>query len=189
MRAALALAVFLAASAAMAGVKVLDAEDVVRLVDGTELRGTLLAAGLKAVVLLVEDEEKVIPREQVLQIERGEPKHAVKSYATDVVEGMRRVKGQAAPDQKSAEGKTESAPRGPQTQTAPKLTKEFLEELVKKNPELARIVRAFGGTEKALEWLEKNKTDPEVKKALEELLKTGKLPALPLGTLFKQPRQ
>jgi len=62
-------ACFLAAAAAPAEVKVMDTKDVVRLVSGEEVTGTVLASGLKAVVIVVEREETVvertIPREQV----------------------------------------------------------------------------------------------------------------------------
>jgi len=189
-RAFAAGAVLLAALAARADLKVVDAEDVVHLVGGGEVRGTVLAVGLKAVVLLVEEKEKIIPREQVLRIERGEPRQSVKLYATGAVEGVKVVTGPAAPTAAGAAAGEDKASggagKGPgQGKEGPRLTKEFIEDLVRKNPELARIVKSIGGTDKALEWLEKNKSRPEVNKAIEELLKTGKLPALPLGALLK----
>jgi hypothetical protein len=57
------------------------------------------------------------------------------------------------------------------------ITKAMLLEMMKKNQMLKQIVAAQGGPDAALVWLEKNRSNPEVKRYLESFMQTGKLPA------------
>ena len=182
MRMALALTVAaLAAASASADLRVLESTDVVHLYDGTEIRGTVIAVGIKAIVIIVDEKERTIPREQVVKIVRGEVKPAVKGYMTEVVLGLKRITG---PGESGDGGAGPATPAvagpaaGPPGPGGPKLNKQQLLALMKSNPVLARIVKAQGGPDKALEWLEKNRSNPEVKKYLDAFLKTGDLPPM-----------
>jgi hypothetical protein len=176
---AMAVAV-LAAGSASADLRVLESTDVVYLYDGTEVRGTVIAVGIKAIVIIVDEKERIIPREHVVKVVRGEVKPEVKGYMTEVVLGMKRITGVGEsagepddPGEAVAGDGTE-----PKPPSGPKITKEQLLLMMKGNPVLARIVKAQGGPDKALEWLEKNRSNPEVKKYLDAFLKGGQLPPM-----------
>ncbi|MHC4504566.1 MAG: hypothetical protein ACYTFI_14770 [Planctomycetota bacterium] len=89
----LTVSVLVLATSARGQVKVTDSEDALTLTSGEKLRGTVVAAGLKAIVIIVDDEERVIPREQVKSMTRGEASPGVKAYATEIVEGVKVVSG------------------------------------------------------------------------------------------------
>ena len=76
----------LVAATAEGQVKVMDSDDVVGLVSGEEVRGKIIGAGLKAVVIVVRGEEEglveqTIPREQVKSIRRGDFSPMIKIHA------------------------------------------------------------------------------------------------------------
>jgi hypothetical protein len=101
-----------AARSAEGALLVREAQDVVKLVDGTEVAGTLLAVGMKAVVIIVKAdakenadaaagkaeqkvEEITIPRERVERIVRGTESPDPTGYTVAVVAGVKRVTGKA----------------------------------------------------------------------------------------------
>jgi len=187
----------LLALAARGQVKVIDSEDIVRLVSGEEIRGQVLGAGLKAVVIVVKSEddelvEKTIPREQIEKVTRGEPGAIVKSYATGTVLGMKVVTGESEgeedEDSAGAAAKPEPAAKGgrkrpgggkaPGGNAIPKINKQQLENMMKGNPGIQRMVKAAGGPEKALALLKQRAGNPQMAKFLQQFLKSGKLPAL-----------
>ena len=95
------LAVFLLfGGAAHADFRVAETQDVIYLVDGTKVEGTIIASGLKAVVIVVktkpekEGEEEVtkevvVPKSKIERIQRGKPAQDVSSFQTDPVEGVK----------------------------------------------------------------------------------------------------
>jgi hypothetical protein len=166
---------------ALGDLRVLASLDVVVLYDGTSVKGTVIAVGMKAVIIIVDDVERVIPREQVVTIVRGEVNPEVKGYITEVVEGMKRVTGpgqsvdaEAPAEETAVASQGAPAGRGPGNMV---ITKAMLLEMMKKNQMLKQIVAAQGGPDAALVWLEKNRSNPEVKRYLESFMQTGKLPA------------
>ncbi len=195
----------LLATAARGQIKVADSEDVVTLASGEEIRGTVVAVGLKAVVMIVDDKERTFPREQVERIARGEVSPNMKAYATERVEGIVTVTG---PDTGAEEGegteaggealagKDRPAPVGAakgkggkgkgkakgEGGGAPDISKDRIQEAMKNNPELRNIVKGIGGPDKAREWIRNNRGNPQIARILEQLMKSGKLPkGLPLG--------
>jgi len=190
----------LLALAAHGQVKVIDSEDVVRLVSGEEIRGQVLGAGLKAVVIVVKNEddeivEKTIPREQIEKVTRGEPGAIVRSYDTETVLGMKVVTGESEgeeeddspgagdkrkPAKPAAKGgkKRPGGGKAPGGNAIPKINKQQLENLMKGNPGIERMVKAAGGPDKALALLKQRAGNPQMAKFLQQFLKSGKLPAL-----------
>ncbi len=197
MRSLFLAAAVLAATTARAEIKVMDTEDVLRLVSGEEIRGTVLAVGLRAVIVVVDDKERAVPREQVESIRRGEVSPAAKYYATEMVEGLSVVTGPGTGESEGEEGSEEEAKlAGPQGRKTPKTAKRApgrrrpplpnvsdgeIEKLMQGNPGLRDIVKSVGGSGKAREWLMKNKSRPEIAKLIQQFLKSGKLPAGLLG--------
>jgi hypothetical protein len=196
MRAAvLGAAAALLAQAAAADIRVIDSDDVVHLVGGEKVRGNVVAAGLKAVVVVVEDKERVIPREQVEKIERGEVRPDAKEYMTDIVRGEKVITGVGfreaeKPAESGGEVKAEGAGKKPSGRKAAKakpprggVPLSRLREAVDKNPDLKKLVDRVG-RKKAEELYRKHGNDPRVRRLVEELLRTGKLPkGLPLDLL------
>jgi len=188
----------LLALAARGQVKVIDSEDVVRLVSGEEIRGQVLGAGLKAVVIVVKNEddeivEKTIPREQIEKVTRGEPGAIVKSYATGTVLGMKVVTGESEGEEeedsvgaaagparpaKKVGGKRPGGGKAPGGNAIPKINKQQLENMMKGNPSIQRMVKAAGGPEKALALLKQRAGNPQMMQFLQQFLKSGKLPAM-----------
>jgi hypothetical protein len=173
------LALASAVGTARADLRVLETADVVHLHDGTEVRGTVIAVGIKAVVVIIDDKEVVIPRERVMKIVRGEVGTNVKGYATEVVEGLMRVTGpgEAGGAAVAAGPQAPATGPGPAAAQGATITKERLLQLMQSNPMLALIVKKQGGPDKALEWLEKNRSNPDVQRKLEAFLKAGQMPA------------
>ncbi len=193
----LAAAVILGSTTARAEIKVMDTEDVLRLVSGEEIRGTVLAVGLRAVIVVVDDKERTVPREQVESIIRGEASPAAKYYATEVVEGLSVVTGPGTGESEGEEGVAEEvmaagsrgrntsktakrAPGGRQP-ALPNVSDREIEKLMQGNPGLRDIVKSVGGSGKAREWLMKNRSRPEIAKLIQQFLKSGKLPAWLFG--------
>jgi len=190
----------LLALAAHGQVKVIDSEDIVKLVSGEEIRGQVLGSGLKAVVIIVMNEddefvERTIPREQIERVTRGETGAIVKSYATGTVLGMKVVTGESEGDEDEGPPSV-GAKRGPARPAAkggpkrpakgkapggnamPKINKQQLENMMRANPGIQRMVKAAGGPEKALALLKQRAGNPQMAKFLQQFLKSGKLPAL-----------
>lgn len=199
----LAVSALVLATSARGQLKVTDSEDVVTLASGEEVRGTVIAVGLKAVVMIVDDEERILPREQVKSIARGEASPGVKAYATKIVEGVKVVSGVDTGEGEGEEAAGEAPPAaGPaaaakgrgkgekgkggkgkgkagkgrgQPGGVPDISKDRMEQLMKNNPGLRDIVRdRFGNADKAREWLKQNRTNPEIQKYLEQFLKARK---------------
>lgn len=179
---------------ARAGLRVLDEEDVVHLTDGTEVRGTILATGPRAIVIVLAEEEKerIIPVSEVDRLERGATRAATKAYKTEPVAGLKMVTGPGSdedtgpqPEKGAASGKGKKPGAG-RPKRGPKIDKSLLAGAAKKNPRLAAWLKSMGGPEKALEWIEKNRGRSGASKMIEEFMKTGKIsPGLP----FKAPRR
>ena len=199
----LAVSALVLATSARGQLKVTDSEDVVTLTSGEKVRGTVIAAGLKAIVMIVDDEERILPREQVESMTRGEASPGVKAYATEIVEGVKVVSGvdtgegesegegegadgEAPPAAaakrrgkgekgKGGKGKGGQGKGGGRPGGAPDISKERMEQLMKGNPGLRDIVKdRFGNADKAREWLKQNRTNPEIQKYLEQFLKGRK---------------
>ena len=197
----LAVSALVLATSARGQIKVTDSEDVLTLTSGEEVRGTVVAAGLKAVVIIVDDEERVFPREQVESMTRGEASPGLKAYATEIVEGVKVVSGvdtgegegegegesegaagEAPPAEKPAAakgggkgGKGKGGKGKGQPGGAPDISKDRMEQLMKGNPGLRDIVKdRFGNADKAREWLKQNRTNPEIQKYLQQFLKGRK---------------
>lgn len=199
----LAVSALVLATSARGQLKVTDSEDVVILASGEEVRGTVIAAGLKAIVMIVDDEERILPREQVESMTRGEASLSVKAYATEIVEGVKVVSGVDTGEGEGEEadgeaplaedpaaaakgrgkgkggkgkgGKGKDGKGGGQRGGIPDISKDRMEQLMKNNPGLRDIVRdRFGNADKAREWLKQNRTNPEIQKYLEQFLKARK---------------
>ena len=188
-------AVVLSASA-LADLKVMDTEDVVRLLNGEEIRGTVIAVGIGAVILIVGEEERVVPRREVVSIERGEIRPTIKGYQTETVDGLKVVVGEGFRESESTgEGENAAAARlggkkgarrgkgstGRRKGSA--ISKSKVDELMK-DPKVRDVVKRLGGRDKVMGMLEKNRSNPMVEKFMKEFLKTGNLPP-GLESLFK----
>lgn len=182
-----ALAAFIAAAVlsapALADLKVMDTEDVVRLVSGEEVRGTVIAVGIRAVIVIVEEGERAIPRREVASIKRGEIRPTVKGYRTEAVDGIKVIVGEGFRDSELTGGEEEVA-AGPEKPEAgrkrgggrrPRISRDKVDELMK-DPKVRDMVDKLGGREKTMEMLEKNRNNPMVKRFMDEFLKSGKLP-------------
>jgi len=192
-----ASSVLVLAASARGQVKVMDSDDVIRLVSGEEIAGKVIGSGLKAVVIVVKGEddalvERAIPREQVESVTRGDFSPTMKSYDVETIRGMKVVTGESEGEEESSE------PEGPPKKKAPParakgggkrpagkggaaapagVTKEQLEKLMKTNPGIERMVKAAGGPDKAMALLKQHGGNPQMMKLLQEFLKSGKLPA------------
>ncbi|MHC5056192.1 MAG: hypothetical protein ACYTKD_15950 [Planctomycetota bacterium] len=189
----------LLAAAARGQIKVMDSEDVVKLVSGEEIKGKVLGSGLKAVVIVVKGEEdalveKTIPREQVESVTRGGASPTMTTYATETIEGVRVVTGESQGGEgevedggepaggpkpkagaKGAKGGGKRPARG--GRATPKISKQQLEKLMQTNPGIERMVKAAGGPDKAMSLLQQQGGNPQMAKFLQQFLKSGKLPA------------
>ncbi|MHC4252610.1 MAG: hypothetical protein ACYS9X_26125 [Planctomycetota bacterium] len=192
-----ASSVVLLAVAARGQIKVMDSEDVVKLVSGEQIRGKVLGSGLKAVVIVVKGEEdalveKTIPREQVESVTRGGASPTMTTYATETIEGVRVVTGESEGNEgedggepadgakpkagaPGAKGGGKRPARG--GRATPKISKQQLEKLMQTNPGIERMVKAAGGPDKAMSLLQRQGGNPQMAKFLQQFLKSGKLPA------------
>lgn len=186
-----ALAAFIAAAVlsapALADLKVMDTEDVVRLVSGEEVRGTVIAVGIRAVIVIVEESERTIPRREVASIKRGEVRPTVKGYRTEAVNGIKVIVGEGFRDSELTGGE-DAAAAGPEKSKSgrkrgrkrgrggrPAISSDKVDELMK-DPKVRDMVNKLGGREKTMAMLEKNRNNPMVKRFMEQFLKSGKLP-------------
>jgi len=176
----LAAALTLAASSAWADLRVMDTVDVVRLVDGTEVRGTVLAAGIKAVVVLVEGKQIIIQREQVERIDRGEQEPGiVKSYATEVVDGVKIVTGPGTSGEESTAAVAARRPtpaRGGGAAAAASAAHDAVSRAIADNPDYGDAVAAFGGPDKVRSLLDKYSSDPTWGPQISRFRETGQIP-------------
>jgi hypothetical protein len=180
-----AVAVLVLSGLAFADLKVMDTEDVVHLVSGEEVRGTVLAVGIKAVIVIVENTERVIPRRDVASIERGELRPTIKGYQTEAVDGIKLVTGEGFRDSDSeggeeavaakpgAAGTPEAAGRG--SDNKPLISEEMADKLME-DPENRKRIERLGGREKAMEMARKYQDDPQYGPLIRQFLKNGKLP-------------
>ena len=84
-------------------VQVPEMEDLVKLTNGTEIRGTVLIVGLRRVVVLVDEQEMDILPSDVEYIQKVKVPGELSSYLTENVDGMLRIIGKgAAPSPASA---------------------------------------------------------------------------------------
>ncbi len=172
---------------ALADLKVMDTEDVVRLVSGEEVRGTVIAVGIRAVIVIVEERERAIPRREVASIKRGEVRPTVKGYRTEAVDGIKVIVGEGFRDSELTGGEEEVAAGSEKPKAGRKrgkkrgkggrsgIPQEKVDELMK-DPKVRDMVNKLGGREKTMEMLEKNRNNPMVKRFMEQFLKSGKLP-------------
>ena len=156
--------------------KVLRTDDVVKLVDGTEVRGTVIAVGMKAVIVAVEDREVVVPRAKVETIVRGPSRAETLKFMTDPVDGLKVITGtgfrdgEAAGEVQAEEGpaeekKPEPAPKHERKPSVKDLDADAIRRLMKRNKRLERLVKTLGGPEKAAEFVKRMDKD-----ALERML-------------------
>ena len=183
---AAALAVVLLSTCASADLKVMQTEDVVRLVNGEEIRGTVLAVGIRAVVVIVDEAEQIVPRSEVASIKRGEVRPNVKGYQTEAVEGVKVIVGEGFRDSEGEGQAVAGAKPKPAKKVAKKparkrgggegqLTQEKIDQLMG-DPKIRDLVNKAGGREKALGMARKYQNDPRFKALMQQILKTGKLP-------------
>ena len=162
--------------------KVLAAEDVVTLIDGSEIRGTVIAVGMKAVIIAAEDTEIVIPRSQVESIVRGPTRAETLKFMTDPVDGLKVITGKGFREEEvAAEGELEAASEEkkgekarPKRKRGPKATKraitpDAIRQLMKRDKRLEQWVKIIGGPEKAAEFA-KRMGDDALKKLLGDLV-------------------
>lgn len=172
---------------ALADLKVMRTEDVVRLVNGEEIRGTVIAVGIKAVIMIVDDAEQVVPRREVASIKRGEVRPGIKGYQTEAVDGIKVIVGEGFRESEG-EGEEEAAAAKPEKSKGRKkaakkrgrggkqaISQGEIDQLMK-NPKIRDLVKKAGGREKALEMARKYQNDPRFKGLMQQVLKSGKLP-------------
>ncbi len=164
MRRLAALAVVLSLSrAGVADFKVLRTDDTVKLVDGTQVRGTVIAVGMKAVIVAVEDREVVIPRSKVESIVRGPARAETLRFTTDPVDGVKVITGKGFRDkategeegEQTPEEKVEGKRPAPEpTRMKPKkaIDADAIRRFMKQDKRVEGWVKMMGGPEKAAEF-------------------------------------
>lgn len=178
-------AVACACSAVLADFKVGESEDVIVLKDDTELRGVVIASGLKAVVIVIQGEngpeERIIVKEDIKDMALGKPSGRTKACTTDPQDGLKVVTGEGfretkpAPKKQSG-GKPAAQAKAPQAKQKPapkqaakpaqgKVTPDMIKVLMQQNPQLKTFVNRVGGPEKAAALI----SDPNQRKQLEEM--------------------
>ena len=173
-----------AASTAVADFKVADTTDTVFLVDGTKIEGTVIAVGMRSVIIVVKGEkegeakEVVISKANVERIERGGGAKETASYTTDPVDGAKVVTGQGFRDSGSSEpaagprpqGQTPApaAPAGPAS--VDQNIRKMLESAMGTNPLVKRLVDNAGGLDQAAALIQKN---PDLLSRLKTYIDTG----------------
>ena len=129
----------------------------------------------KAVIVIVEEGERVISRREVASIKRGEVRPTVKGYRTESVDGIKVVVGEGFRESELTGGE-EAAAAGPAKPKAGRkrgkkggrggrspIPKAKVDELMK-DPKVRDIVKKLGGRDRAMEMLERNRNDPRVQK-------------------------
>jgi len=189
-----ALCILVAAVQARADFRVGDTVDQVFLVDGTKLEGTVIAAGIKAVVMVVKGEkegeakEVVIPNEKVERIVRGEPAKDTTSFKTDVVDGTKKVTGQGFREEETEPRAPAEEPKQGEKPKPAKLGDRNIERQLEKamgsNPLVKRLVKQAGGVKQAAEMLKNN---PQLMSRVGDYLESGGVQQGP-GGRAPQPR-
>jgi len=183
-----ALCILVAAVQARADFRVGDTVDQVFLVDGTKLEGTVIAAGIKAVVMVVKGEkegeakEVVIPNEKVERIVRGEPAKDTTSFKTDVVDGTKKVTGQGFREEEAEPRAPAEKPNQGEKPKAANLGDRNIEKQLEKamgsNPLVKRLVKQAGGVKQAAEMLKNN---PQLISRVGDYLESGGVQQSPAG--------
>ncbi|MDZ7816861.1 MAG: hypothetical protein U5N86_12990 [Planctomycetota bacterium] len=136
--------------------QVLKSVDVVTLEDGTEIRGRIIAAGPKAVVILVEKGDKVtqrtISRDKVAKVEKGKTVPERDEYETGVVDGHEKIISKKEGDENSS-SETPDTPEKTSTRT-PQKTKPAKTD---KPAEIEKLTTS-SKADKILEELSKHKS-------------------------------
>ncbi|MBN1808682.1 MAG: hypothetical protein JW909_06405 [Planctomycetes bacterium] len=174
-----------AALCAQADFKVVETVDVVTLVDGTEIAGTIIVEGSRGVILVKDAEEVIIPRKDILKIKKGEPTPNTKGYTTDPVEGQKVVTGEGFRDGGAASagpasggntagGGTAAAgnPAGParggkggKPAAGGKITPDMVKDMMAKDKRVEAWVKIAGGPDKAAQML----SDPKTRREVEQM--------------------
>ena len=177
-----------------------DAQDVVRLVGGAEVTGTVVASGMKAVVVLVRVEradgeagepaeateaeapvrEVVIPRERVERIVRGAESPDPAGYSVAVVDGVKRVTGVVAAPAVAAGAASKPPAAAASTPPAAKTpagqpTADELIATARQDPRLKQIVDSVG-EDRLRNVIEQNRSNKQATQLIEQFLKTGQVP-------------
>jgi len=180
-----------------------DVTDVVVLKDGKRIKGKLIAAGAKSVVILVEEKGKprqlTIPRKQVKEIIRGKAKPKSDYYETGIVDGAERITrrksasatpaGTAPPGSPGSStarsARPAASPRpAPGKLTPASPTATILAEFVK-DRNFAGLIKIIGYA-KAKEIIDRSKGKPYFAKMLEGFNKNGRLAARDVNDLVKK---
>ena len=158
--------------------KLAASDDVVILVDGTKIRGTVIAKGLKAVVVVVKGEkdgearEIVIPKTKVERIEKGESDREISSFTTDGVDGIKVVTGEGFRDTESEEPPAPAADPGSNENKASGGKKgelrKRLEKAMGSNPVVRQMIVRGGGLDNVMQRLE---TDDGLRRQVEGYLR------------------
>ncbi len=174
---AIVFALLLAAGDASADFKLAASQDVIILVDGTKITGTIIARGLKAVVIVVKGEndgeakELVIPKTKVDRIEKGDSDQEISSFTTDGVDGIKVVTGEGFRDSEDAEPAAPAA-EGDSGKPAAGGKKgdlrKRIETAMKSNPVVRQMVRNSGGMDNVMTRLE---TDEKLRRQVEGYLR------------------
>lgn len=186
--AVLTLCFLLVCGLAGADFRVGDTVDVVYLVDGTKIEGTVIAVGIKAVVVVVKGEkegeakEVVIPKTKVERIERGDAAKDTASFKTDTIEGTKRVTGQGFREEQNEplapEAKEEPESNQPAKPTGPanRNLRKLIEDAMGSNPTVKTLVKQAGGVDQAVQVLQGN---PQLMNRFEGYLNQGAQSAPP----------
>jgi len=171
------LCILLTWAGARADFRVGDTIDEVYLVDGTKIEGTVIAVGIKAVVLVVKGEEEgeakeiVIAKEKVERIVRGEPARDTASFKTDVVDGTKKVTGQGFRDEDAEPLAPAAKPEpGKPAGARDRNLEKKLEGAMGSNAMVKRLVTQAGGVEQAAQLL---KSNPQLRSRLDDYIRQG----------------
>ncbi len=162
--------------------KVARTDDVVKLIDGTEVRGTVIAVGIKAVIVAVEDREVVIPRAKVESIVRGAARAETLKFMTDPVDGVKVITGKGFRDEGpgAEEGELEQPPerkegekpaRPGRDRKGPKrrIDAGAIRRHMKRDKRFELMVKNLGGPDKVAE-MAKNMDEETLEKMLGKFL-------------------
>ncbi len=175
------------------GVKVPEEADMVFLKNGRVIKGTVICSGSKNVVILVNEQEKTVSRDEVNEIKHGKKSMETTSYLTGNVDGLEQIvgKGEYTPpppepktEKKTASGEPAAAkvrkPKEAGNSSTPAggsagsgITPGTLKKLLENNPALRDKLKNIKDTKKLEEMLQKNNVmmNKDVYRILNELSK------------------
>jgi len=167
------------ASADQGTVKVYLDSDVIYLRDGNEVHGTIILVAQKGAVVLTEQGEELVPRENIEKMVRARDKERPVTLPIRLEDGFKFIVMEPI-EESDAPGDAPEAKAAPKKPAAPKAAAvnkdrpkgEALKEMPLGDDELKKLKEAGG---KISELLKQAEHDPELKKKIEEL-KKGPLP-------------